>query len=86
MQGCYVLMMLLRRVRNALSSNNLIACRYLLGHTEPETERQDAERFIEELRHGVKSVWDFMASNAVFGGVSDMAREVETIYIAHFDD
>ncbi|KAJ5618519.1 Zn(II)2Cys6 transcription factor [Penicillium herquei] len=86
MQGCYVLMMLLRKIRNALSSNNLAPCRYLLGYTEPATERQDAERFIEELRHGVKSVCDFMLGNAVFGGVMDMAREVETTYIANFHE
>ncbi|KAJ5102635.1 Transcription factor [Penicillium argentinense] len=49
-------------------------------------ERQDAERFIEELRHGVKSVCDFMSGNAIFGGVVDMAREVETVYLAHFHE
>ncbi|KAJ5121695.1 Zn(II)2Cys6 transcription factor [Penicillium atrosanguineum] len=84
MQGCYVLMMLLRKVRTCLCSNSLSTCRYLLGHTEPATEYQDVERFIEELRNGVKSVCDFMSGNAVFGGVMDMAREVETSYIAHF--
>lgn len=86
MQGCYVLMMLLRKVRTCLCSNSLSSCRFLLGHTEPATEYQDAERFIEELRNGVKSVCDFMSGNAVFGGVMDMAREVETTYIAHFHE
>ena len=86
MQGCYVLMMLLRKVRTSLSVNDLSSCRYLLGHTEPATERQDAERFIEELRHGAKAICSFMSSNAVFGSVSYMAREVEAIYIANFHD
>ncbi|KAJ5991939.1 hypothetical protein N7451_007663 [Penicillium sp. IBT 35674x] len=78
--------MLLRKIRTCLYSNSLSSCRYLLGHTEPATEYQDAERFIEELRSGVKSVCDFMSGNAVFEGVMDMAREVETTYIAHFHE
>lgn len=86
MQSCYVLMMLLRKVRSSLCSGDLSTCYYLLGHPEPGTGRQDAERLIEELRHGVKSVCLFMASNAVFEGVVGMAREVDTIYSAHFHD
>ncbi|KAJ5657443.1 Zn(II)2Cys6 transcription factor [Penicillium longicatenatum] len=86
MQGCYVLMMLLRKIRTCLCSNTLSSCRYLLGHTEPATEYQDAERFIEELRNGVKSVRDFMPGNAVFGRVMDMAREAETTYTADFHE
>lgn len=86
MQSCYVLTMLLRKVRTSLSVGNLSTCYHLLMHPEPETERQDSERLIEELRHGVKSVCSFMTSNAVFESVADMAREVETIYTAHFND
>lgn len=77
--------MLLRQIRTSLSMGNLSTCYYLLVHPEPGTERQDAERLIEELRHGVKSVYSFMASNAVFESVADMARELETVYTAHFD-
>jgi len=78
--------MILRKIRTSLSTNDIASCRYLLSHSEPATERQDAERFIEELRHGVKLICDFMSANAVFGGVMYMAREVDTVYIAHFDD
>ena len=86
MQSCYVLMMILRKIRTSLSVGNLSTCYFLLVHPEPGTERQDAERLIEELRHGVESVCCFMSSNAVFESVADMAREVETIYTAHFHE
>lgn len=86
MQSCYVHIMLLRKVRTALHAGNLSTCYYLLSHPESGTESQDAERLIEELRHGVESVYHFMASNAVFEGVVDMLREVETVYGAHFPD
>lgn len=86
MQACYVFMMLLRKIRTSMSSNDFSGSRYLLGAIEPGTEWQAAERFIEELRHGVKSVCAFMSANVVFGGIMDMAREVETVYLTHFSD
>lgn len=86
MQSCYVLLMLQRKVRASLHSGDFSPCYYLLSNPEAGTERQDAERLIEELRHGVKSVYHFMALNAVFEGVIDMAREVEGVYGAHFYD
>ncbi|CAG8937041.1 unnamed protein product [Penicillium salamii] len=86
MQSCYVFMMLLRKIRTSVNSNEFSDSRYLLGWTEPGTERQAAERFIEELRHGVKSICAFMSANTVFGGIMDMAREVETVYLTHFSD
>lgn len=84
MQSCYVLMMLLRKVRTSLHAGNLSSCYYLLNLPEPETEAQDADRLIEELRQGVRSVCQFMTSNAVFEGIVDMASELETVYSAHF--
>ncbi|CAG8178434.1 unnamed protein product [Penicillium salamii] len=86
MQSCYVFMMLLRKIRTSVNSNDFSDSRYLLGWTEPGTERQAAERFIEELRHGVKSICAFMSANTVFGGIMDMAHEVETVYLTHFSD
>lgn len=77
-------MILLRKVRMSLNAGDLSTCYYLLNHPEPGTETQDAERLIEELRHGTKSVYHFMASNSIFEGVVDMAREVETVYGVHF--
>ena len=79
-------MMLLRKIRTSVNSNDFSDSRHLLGWTEPGTERQAAERFIEELRHGVKSICAFMSGNTVYGGVMDMAREVETVYLTHFSD
>lgn len=86
MQSYYVLIILLRKVHTSLRVGDLSTCYYLLIHPEPGTERADAERLIEELRHGSKLVCDFMSSNAVFEGISDMAREVETIYSAQLHD
>ncbi|OQD66974.1 hypothetical protein PENPOL_c004G01318 [Penicillium polonicum] len=83
MQSCYVLIMLLQKVRASLDAGNF-ASYYHLPDQEPGSEMEDAERLIEELRHGVKSVCEFMSSNAIFEGFRDMAREVESIYEVSF--
>jgi hypothetical protein len=75
--------MLLQKVRASLNAGNF-ASYYHLPDQEPGSEMEDAERLIEELRHGVKSVCEFMSANAIFEGFRDMAREVESIYEVSF--
>ncbi|KAL3447672.1 hypothetical protein BJX65DRAFT_307735 [Aspergillus insuetus] len=84
MQSCYVLSMLLRRLRSCLSTRDLSACYYLLRCAQPGTEIQDAERAIEEMRNGIGALYASLRADSVFEGVGDMARDVESIYTAYF--
>ncbi|KAL2814372.1 hypothetical protein BDW59DRAFT_167197 [Aspergillus cavernicola] len=84
MQSCYVLVMLLRRLRASLCSGDLSTCYYLLRCAQAGTEIQDAERAIEELRNGIESLWVSLKSDSVFEGIVPMVRDVETIYTAYF--
>ncbi|KAB8216123.1 hypothetical protein BDV33DRAFT_233738 [Aspergillus novoparasiticus] len=59
-------------VRTLLSSGDLLACYHLLSQPEPDSEVQDAERLVEELRH----------ADVAFEGVVGMVREVEGVCIA----
>ncbi|KAL2869502.1 fungal specific transcription factor domain-containing protein [Aspergillus lucknowensis] len=80
MQSCYVLAMLLCRLRACLHNRDLSPCYYLLRCVQPGTEVQDAERAIEELQNGVGSLYASLKADSVFEGVVDMVRDVETIY------
>ncbi|KAL2847801.1 hypothetical protein BJY01DRAFT_246703 [Aspergillus pseudoustus] len=84
MQSCYVLAMLLRRLQSCLATRDLSMCYYLLRCAQPGTEIQDAERAIEELRNGIGALYASLRGDSVFGGIVDMARDVETIYTAYF--
>ncbi|KAL3458352.1 hypothetical protein BJX64DRAFT_292274 [Aspergillus heterothallicus] len=83
-QSCYVLAMLLHRLRSCLITRDLSACYYLVRCAQPGTEIQDAERAIEELRNGVGALYASLKGDSVFEGILDMARDVETIYTAYF--
>ncbi|KAE8419381.1 hypothetical protein BDV36DRAFT_136558 [Aspergillus pseudocaelatus] len=82
MQSFYALTMLLRRVRTSLSSGDLQACYHLLSQPEPGSEVQDAERLVEELRHGLESLSASMRADVAFEGVVGMAREIEGVCFA----
>ncbi|KNG86881.1 Zn(II)2Cys6 transcription factor [Aspergillus nomiae NRRL 13137] len=82
MQSFYALTMLLRRVRTSLSSGDLQACYHLLSQPEPGSEVQDAERLVEELRHGLESLSASMRADIAFEGVVGMVREVEGVCFA----
>ncbi|CEL11510.1 hypothetical protein ASPCAL14612 [Aspergillus calidoustus] len=84
MQSCYVLSMLLRRLRSCLCTRDLSACYYLLRCAQPGTEIQDAERAIEEMRNGIGALYAALKADSVFEGVVDMAKDVESIYTAYF--
>ncbi|KAB8212437.1 hypothetical protein BDV34DRAFT_218810 [Aspergillus parasiticus] len=82
MQSFYALTLLLRRVRTSLSSGDLQACYHLLSQPEPGSEVQDAERLVEELRHGLESLSASMRADVAFEGVAGMVREIEGVCFA----
>lgn len=86
MQAGYTLFMLLHRVRAAMVSDRLSCCYPLLTYPDPATEIQDAERLMEELRHGAESLNTAMKKNAPFEGVRQMAREMDAAYNSTFPD
>ncbi|KAK1150215.1 hypothetical protein N8T08_000117 [Aspergillus melleus] len=86
MQAGYTLYMLLHRVRAAMVSDRLSYCYPLLTYPDPATEIQDAERFMEELRHGAESLNIAMKRNALFEGIRQMAREMDSAYNSTFAD
>ena len=86
MQGCYTLLMLLHRVRACLETGRLSSCYHLLNKPEPATEISDAERLVEELRHGVEFIAKSLKSDVIFEGVGGMGREIESAYLAAFAD
>jgi hypothetical protein len=84
MQSCYTLLMLLNKVRSCSQSGNLSSCYHLLSNPEPDSEAQDAERLIEEMRHGMESIRLGLKRDVVFEGVGAMSREVEGSLSAAF--
>lgn len=86
MQGSYTLLMLFHRVRSCLESGRLASCHHLLGRPEPATEISDAERLIEELRHGVESLGLPVKQDNIFEGVAGVGQEIESAYLAAFPD
>lgn len=86
MQSCYSLLMILHKIRACLATDRLAACYHLLNKPEPATEISDAERLIEELRHGVEFLGMSMKSDIIFEGVGGMGREIEHAYLAAFPE
>ncbi|KAJ5697660.1 hypothetical protein N7488_011344 [Penicillium malachiteum] len=54
--------------------------------TYPGTEISDAERLIEELRHGVESLGTILKQDHIFEGVAGVGREIESAYFTAFPD
>lgn len=84
MQSCYVLVMLVRRLRASLCTGDMSTCLYLLRCAQAGTEIQDAERVIEEMRNGIGAIFTSLKSDSIFEGIVEMARDVEMIYTAYF--
>ncbi|KAJ5364853.1 uncharacterized protein N7496_010566 [Penicillium cataractarum] len=60
----------------ALVSGNLASCHYLLNNPEADSEIQDTERSMREIRHGLQSILGSMRAAQMFEGVDSMMREV----------
>ncbi|KAJ5107023.1 hypothetical protein N7456_003698 [Penicillium angulare] len=86
MQASYTMLMLFHRVRSCLESGRLSACYHLLNRPEAVSEISDAERLIEELRHGVGSLAIPLKQDGIFEGVAGVGREIEMAYMAAFPD
>ncbi|CAG8274661.1 unnamed protein product [Penicillium salamii] len=80
MQGSYVLLMLHYRLRAALESKHLSMYYYLLHSPQTDSESQDAERLLRELRQGMESIVGAVKLANMFEGVGSMSQE---IYIAY---
>ncbi|KAF9888907.1 hypothetical protein FE257_008277 [Aspergillus nanangensis] len=74
LQSFYVLVMLLRRVRASAYLGDISSCYYLLANPQPESEVQDAERLLEELRNALISLKTSIQADTVFGGVIETAQ------------
>ncbi|KAJ5713318.1 uncharacterized protein N7483_010499 [Penicillium malachiteum] len=86
MQGSYVMLMICHKVRSCLESGHLDTCYHLLNKPDPGTEISDAERLIEELRHGVESLGTILKQDNIFEGVAGVGREIESAYFTAFPD
>ncbi|PWY75689.1 Zn(II)2Cys6 transcription factor [Aspergillus eucalypticola CBS 122712] len=82
MQSFYVLAMVLRRVRAALSAGTLSSVYDLLDRPTERTAIQDAERLEEELHMGIESLRVSMKADGVYEGVGRIVRELESVYDA----
>lgn len=80
MQGSYVLLMFHYRLRAALESGHLSMYSYLLHSPQVDSEAQDAERLMRELRQGMESIIGAVQLAGMFEGVGSMSQE---IYIAY---
>lgn len=76
--------MLLRDIRASSSAGDFSSCYHLLSDPQPESEVQDVERLIEELRHATESLVASIQSDTVFEGVVGMACEVESVHDVTF--
>lgn len=86
MQSCYSLLMILHKIRACLATDRLATCYHLLNKPEPASEVSDAERLIEELRHGVELLGISLKFDVIFEGVGGMGREIEHSYLAAFPE
>ncbi|OJZ88121.1 hypothetical protein ASPFODRAFT_205282 [Aspergillus luchuensis CBS 106.47] len=84
MQSSYVLLMTYYRLRAALISDQVSTYRHLLHQPESDTEIQDTERLLRELRQGVESILGSMESANMFEGVSGIGQEIQAAYHAAF--
>ncbi|KAJ5087530.1 hypothetical protein N7456_011146 [Penicillium angulare] len=86
MQSAYVLLMSHYRIRAALESDSLSFYHYLLNNPEPESEVQDAERLIRELKQGLESIIGAMRLSGMFEGVGGMGQEIHIAYLSAISD
>ncbi|KAJ6013762.1 hypothetical protein N7540_008353 [Penicillium herquei] len=82
MQSAYVLLTSYYRIRAALESGHLSLYHYLLNCPEPDSETQDAERLIRELRQGMESIIGALKLAQMFEGVGGMSQEIFLAYQA----
>lgn len=82
MQSSYVLLTSHYRVRAALESGNLSTYYDLLNCPEPDSETQDAERFLREVRQAMESIIGAMRFAQMFEGVGGMSHEIKLAYQA----
>ncbi|KAJ5634761.1 hypothetical protein N7528_002603 [Penicillium herquei] len=82
MQSAYVLLTSYYRIRAALESGHLSLYHYLLNCPEPDSENQDAERLIRELRQGMESIIGALKLAQMFEGVGGMSQEILIAYQA----
>ncbi|KAJ5728853.1 uncharacterized protein N7483_003361 [Penicillium malachiteum] len=80
MQSAYVLLTSYYRIRAALESGHLLLYHYLLNFPEPDSETQDAERLIGELRQGMESIIGALKLAQMFEGVGGMSQEIFIAY------
>lgn len=80
MQACYSMYMLTHRIRAALSSKRLSTCYPILSHPDPLTEREDAERILDEIRRSARCIIAYMEISSVFEGVGPAVRGLNVVH------
>lgn len=76
MQSSYVLLMCHYRLRAALVSENIALCHHLLNTPVIDSEVQDVERSMREIRQGLEAMLDAMRGAQIFEGVGGMIHEI----------
>jgi hypothetical protein len=76
MQSSYVLLMCHYRLRAALVSGNIASCHYLLNNPAADSEVQEVERLMREIRQGLESIIDALRGAKMFEGVGGMSKEI----------
>jgi hypothetical protein len=64
------------RLRAALVSRNIASCHYLLNNPAADSEVQEVERLMREIRQGLESIIDALRGAKMFEGVGGMSKEI----------
>ncbi|KAH8805042.1 Zn(II)2Cys6 transcription factor [Xylogone sp. PMI_703] len=80
-QSCYVMLMIIYKVKGLILSSQLQEHSYLFSHPESETQVQDAERLIEELRNGLAIMIKVLENCRVaFEAIDTMVDELQCAF------
>lgn len=86
-QSCYVMLMIIYKVKTAILAGELQQFSYLFSHPESGTQIQDAERLIEELRNGLEvMIGVFKACHVAFEAITGLADEVQGAFEIAFSN
>lgn len=80
MQSSYALLMCHYRLRAAIESKNIGSYYYMLKDPDENSEIQDVERLLREIRQALESIIGAMSAAGMFEGVGGMNQEIQIAY------
>lgn len=85
MYSCQSLLVVLHKIRDAQATGQLSTCSHLFTKFEEETNHDDAERLIDEVRTAMESLRSTLQHEAAFEGTKAMNEEIHNACIAAFE-